>query len=187
MAQLIGNEVVAKVIEWLGIKQTKAELLSMAELLSLELPPVEFLLEGLLPNEGLTILAGREKIGKSWLCLELALSLAAGTGFLGRQTKRPYKVLYLALEDSKRRLQQRIKQLGTGISQNCFVLFNIESLQELEKIIIDHNFEVVIVDTMQAFKRAVKLFTNTKLNTYEQDYNISLMLNDIAKGLIAPL
>ncbi|SLL40202.1 bifunctional DNA primase/polymerase [Caldicellulosiruptor bescii] len=61
LAQLIGNEVVAKVIEWLGIKQTKAELLSMAELLSLELPPVEFLLEGLLPNEGLTILAGRER------------------------------------------------------------------------------------------------------------------------------
>jgi RecA-family ATPase len=57
----------------------------------------------LLP-EGLTILAGRPKCGKSWLALHIAMQVAAGGRTLESTPVEPGPVLYLALEDTKRRL-----------------------------------------------------------------------------------
>ncbi len=65
---------------------------------------------GLLPV-GLAILAGRPKVGKSWLALQIAQAVAAGGFALGEHvTQGP--VCYLALEDAPRRLQQRMAQQG---------------------------------------------------------------------------
>jgi hypothetical protein len=58
---------------------------------------------------GLTILAGKPKVGKSWLALQLAQSVATGGKALDRDvTKGP--ILYLALEDPPRRLAERMKK-----------------------------------------------------------------------------
>lgn len=59
---------------------------------------------------GLTILAGRPKAGKSWLALNFALAIATGGKVLGVQVEIG-DVLYLALEDNQRRLQERLDQL----------------------------------------------------------------------------
>jgi len=67
-----------------------------------------WLVPGLLPV-GLTILAGKRKIGKSWLALQLAGATGSGGKFLNRDIERG-KVLYLALEDSERRLKSRIEK-----------------------------------------------------------------------------
>lgn len=56
--------------------------------------------------EGLTILCGGSKLGKSWICLDLAYCVATGKPYWGHRTN-PCPVLYLALEDSRRRLQNR--------------------------------------------------------------------------------
>ena len=53
---------------------------------------------------GLYILAGAPKVGKSWLVLDLCLSVAEGRDFLGQRTEKG-QVVYLALEDSLIRLQ----------------------------------------------------------------------------------
>ena len=78
--------------------------------------PLQFIVEGLIPV-GLTILAGAPKARKSWLALDIALSVARGVACLDAR-KHPCPkgaVLYLALEDSERRLQDRIAQmLGQG-------------------------------------------------------------------------
>jgi AAA domain len=60
--------------------------------------------------EGCTLMAGRPKIGKSWLALDVAMAKAEGGKCLG-QPCEPGDVLYLALEDNKRRLQRRIRKL----------------------------------------------------------------------------
>ena len=65
--------------------------------------------EGLI-TEGLTVLAGGSKIGKSWICMDMAFRAATGTPFWGHNTTG-CNVLYLALEDSPRRLQNRIVTL----------------------------------------------------------------------------
>jgi hypothetical protein len=59
-------------------------------------------------NVGLNMLAGKSKLGKSWLALNVALAVASGGKALGSIEVEEGDVLYLALEDSKRRLQQRI-------------------------------------------------------------------------------
>ncbi|MDL2294092.1 AAA family ATPase [Ruminococcaceae bacterium OttesenSCG-928-D13] len=74
-----------------------------------DIPPLDYVIEGLLPK-GLTILGGPSKSYKSYMCLDMALSIAGGNDFLGFPTMQG-DVLYLALEDGKRRLQKRQRQI----------------------------------------------------------------------------
>lgn len=83
--------------------------ISAYELAMASLPDVQYLVDGILP-EGTTILAAASKIGKSWLVLALGLAIAAGVKFWGKATTQA-GVLYLALEDSERRLQARMRKL----------------------------------------------------------------------------
>jgi hypothetical protein len=61
--------------------------------------------------EGLTILAGKPKLGKSWMMLHAALAVARGGFTLGNMHCIEGDVLYCALEDNQRRLQSRITKL----------------------------------------------------------------------------
>jgi hypothetical protein len=81
-----------------------------AELLALDLPPVAPVVEGLL-HEGVTVFAGKPKMGKSWMMLALAIAVATGDKVLGNLPVQQGEVLYLALEDNLRRLKQRTKKL----------------------------------------------------------------------------
>jgi hypothetical protein len=60
---------------------------------------------------GLTLLAAKPKIGKSWLCLDIAISVATGRYCLGDVKCTNGQVLFIALEDNERRLQRRITKL----------------------------------------------------------------------------
>ena len=57
------------------------------------------------------MLVSRPKLGKSWLVLDVAIATAAGRFTLGELKPSPGDVLYLALEDGKRRLQRRMTRL----------------------------------------------------------------------------
>src|SRR5262249_33618279 len=72
-------------------------------------PPLRFVLPGLIP-EGASLLVSRPKLGKSWLVLDLAIATAGGLFILGFKPS-PGAVLYLALEDGRRRLQRRMTKL----------------------------------------------------------------------------
>ncbi len=77
-----------------------------------EFAPIRYVVPGYIA-EGCTLLAGRPKLGKSWLVLEMGLAVAMGEACLGGIVCEQGDVLYLALEDSQRRLQKRIdKVLG---------------------------------------------------------------------------
>ena len=75
--------------------------------------PLQYIVPGLLP-EGLSLLVGAPKTGKSWLALDLCLAVAHGGRALDSIDVPPRPVLYLALEDSERRLRQRAKALLRG-------------------------------------------------------------------------
>ena len=66
----------------------------------------EMIIEDMVP-QGLTILAGAPKSGKSWLALDMGLAVAAGEPLLGKETIG-CGVLYFALEDRDSRLQKRL-------------------------------------------------------------------------------
>lgn len=73
-------------------------------------PPLRWVVQGLIP-EGLTLLVGGPKIGKSWLSLDIGLAGAAGGCAVGAIPVEKRPVLLLALEDGDRRLQSRARQL----------------------------------------------------------------------------
>lgn len=76
-----------------------------------DIPPLRYAIEGLIP-EGMTLLVGPPKAGKSWLILDLLLAVASGGRALGHlAVSDPRRVLYLALEDGDRRMQDRCRAL----------------------------------------------------------------------------
>jgi hypothetical protein len=83
------------------------------ELMAVEFPAPKWAVPGLIA-EGVTLLAGPPKVGKSWLSLNLGLSIASGTLALGTVPIQAGPVLYLALEDTPRRLQNRIRKVLAG-------------------------------------------------------------------------
>jgi hypothetical protein len=86
------------------------------ELLTLVLPEPKWAIPNLLP-EGLSILGGKPKMGKSWLALGMCVAIATGGAVLGSIRVEPGEVLYLALEDNPRRLQDRLKKVLGGERQ----------------------------------------------------------------------
>lgn len=81
--------------------------ISVDDLRALPIPPTEWIIDGTLPN-GLTLLAGAPKAGKSWAALDIAVNVAAGTPVFGSLPSHQKRVLYMALEDSPGRLLRRL-------------------------------------------------------------------------------
>jgi AAA domain len=92
----------------------RANVFSAAELRERAFPEISYVTPGLVP-EGLSILAGRPKIGKSWLALDMAFAVASEPPSYCMGDREPIhgNVLYAALEDNPRRLQRRIKKILT--------------------------------------------------------------------------
>lgn len=89
-----------------------AQTFNAAWLMSQEFEPIKYVVPGVIP-EGMTLVVAAPKIGKSWLALGVALGLSGGGMVLGHlPVGKPRPVLYLALEDGPRRLQDRLKHLG---------------------------------------------------------------------------
>ena len=89
--------------------------ISAATLEHMELPEPRYAVPGILVS-GLAMLAAKPKIGKSWMALDWAIAVASGGKALGAiDVLEAGDVLYLALEDSRKRIQTRIWRLmGDG-------------------------------------------------------------------------
>jgi len=131
-------------------------ILSADDILLREWPEPEWAIPGILPI-GLSILAGRPKIGKSWLALQSAKAVAEGGMTLNVQVKQG-SVLYLALEDQPRRLQERMRRQGWteglpvqfvtgGYFRRVFGTLSKGGFSLLSEIIENGNYRLVIIDT----------------------------------------
>jgi hypothetical protein len=78
----------------------------------------DWILRDIIPRGEPSMLAGPAKHGKSYVMLDLGLSVATGTGWLDGKVEntlgRPGRVLILALEDSVRRIRARLWRLARG-------------------------------------------------------------------------
>ena len=82
---------------------------SCEEIMTTVYEPIEFVVDNMIA-QGLYILAGAPKVGKSWLSLDICMSIAKGEKVLGQETSKG-TVLYLCLEDSFERIQKRLYEL----------------------------------------------------------------------------
>ncbi|MCI9403495.1 MAG: AAA family ATPase [Oscillospiraceae bacterium] len=160
------------------------EVIKAPDLQRMDLPPVQFAVQGLLP-QGLTVLASPPKYGKSWLMLDLCLSVADGDTFLGFRTQQS-RVLYLALEDSRNRLQMRMARLLCG--RPAPALFDVSTaagtldsglLTQLDGYLAQHpNCRLIVVDTLQKVRGAVR----GREGAYATDYRELGELKRFADG-----
>jgi hypothetical protein len=92
----------------------KANVFTASELRIETFPEINYVIPGLIP-EGLSILAGRPKIGESWLALDAAFAVASVGPCYCMDDREPTHgdVLYCALEDNRRRLQRRTRKILT--------------------------------------------------------------------------
>jgi RecA-family ATPase len=95
------------------------KLINVKKLCDMKFEPLKYVVPGLIP-EGVTLLASRPKLGKSWLILQITTAVANGTVTLTTGDGPPPAgdVLYLALEDNPRRLHRRLTKYFGAISAN---------------------------------------------------------------------
>jgi len=162
------------------------ETFSAADLLSMELPPPRWAVDGVLP-EGLSILAGKPKLGKSWLALHLSMAIAAGGVGLGEIDLEGGDVLYIALEDTKRRLQSRLRRLmGPTETRETYARLTLAhawprmeagGLDAIEEWLDAHpGARAVFIDTWARFKP----FRLAKGEAYDLDYADGTMVKSVA-------
>ncbi len=127
-----------------------------ADIMQAVFEPPRWVIPGILA-EGLAIMAGKSKLGKSWLALDWALAVAAGRPAMGVVPVEQGHVLYLALEDTERRLQGRLKALlaeGTApraLTCWCSLPYadTAKNLVELDTWLTHHpDARLVVIDTL---------------------------------------
>jgi hypothetical protein len=90
--------------------------IDLKKLMTEDIPPLNYAVQPILP-EGLVAIAGRPKAMKSWLMYRLCFCVENGIKFLGHYVEKG-NALYLALEDSKRRLKSRAYKMSCEKLEN---------------------------------------------------------------------
>lgn len=143
------------------------------ELMAADFPPPKWAVPGLVA-EGLNLLVGSPKLGKSWLCLGLAVAIASGGRALGKVAVDRGEVLYAALEDTPRRLQDRLSNVlgGEQPPEGLHIVTGLPRLPDaaavLDEWLGDHpETRLVIIDVLRKIRA---LDAGTK-NMYDSDYD----------------
>ncbi|WP_443950454.1 AAA family ATPase [Ruminococcus bicirculans (ex Wegman et al. 2014)] len=142
--------------------------------------PIEYCVDGLI-SQGLFILAGAPKVGKSWLALDMCLSIAKGEKVLGKATSCGHAV-YLSLEDSLIRLQNRLYELTDEPSDNLNFAIMAESISNGLPEQIEYcrkrfdDLKIVVIDTLQKVR-------NESESSYSSDYKELSVLKSLADKL----
>ena len=127
-----------------------------------DFPPQVFVVNDILPR-GLTLAAGRPKVGKSWATLQIAIAVAFGEQALGRfRVPIAGRVTYLALEEPAERTHRRLMDIvpiADARLQNINFIYQIPPLMtggaaQLDAFLTAHPSELVVVDTLLALVAA---------------------------------
>jgi hypothetical protein len=135
--------------------------------------------------EGLTLLVGAPKLGKSWLGLNIGVAVALGGRAIGKIPVDAGDVLYLALEDTQRRLQERLSMTLRGedaptrltIATEWPVLDQGGTAYVTQWLTAHRDARLVIIDTFQKIRGASN---GNQQNLYAGDYEAAGKLKRIA-------
>ena len=158
---------------------TKLETITAEDLQNRTYEPTHFLVDELIP-EGLHILAGAPKIGKSWLALWLCLCVAQGQALWNFATTQG-EALYLSLEDSFQRIQMRLFDLTEDAPPTLHFAIMADTLkhgldQQIEQFLTEHpDTKLVVIDTLQRVRG-----TGSDSNLYANDYQDIGILKQLA-------
>lgn len=182
-----------------GLAQSASNEISLADLVERPLPEPRWIIEGLVP-EGITMLAGKPKTGKTWMLLQLALAVANGHAALGQWQARRGGVLYIGSDDTHHSMYYRVFRLLQGqAAPRNFTWYDQWShlqqggLADLEEL-LDYcpSVRVVVIDPLMGVLQGIPASRAhtilTPLKIIAQQYHVAIMFaHHVAKhGAVEP-
>lgn len=157
---------------------------TLAQLQVTEFAPLRWIVAGILP-EGATVLAAKQKMKKSWLALNLGLSVANGQKAIGALKTDQGRVLFLDLEGNQRRVKSRTEAiLGSGDDwPDCFHVFTTwprgeEGITRLERwMAIYPDTKLIVIDLLAEFRPPA----DPREDRYQYDRTTLVNLNRFAE------
>ena len=177
---LTEKKAIIDVCRRLGIRITYLETITATSLMDKQFDPQHELIEGMLAP-GLYILAGASKIGKSWLVLQIAHCVSMGLPLWERKVQKS-EVLYLALEDTERRIQNRLMRICGGETGEIAFATEAEVLGRCFVDLVTYYLlkhpqaKLVIVDTLIKVREM-----NSRGSAYADDYATMTAFKRIAE------
>ncbi len=146
--------------------------ITAAELMNMEFAPTRWVVPDVLP-EGVTLLVGKPKKGKSWMALGICEAVAVGGVALGTKRVEQGDTLYLALEDNVKRLKKRLKKVLDGRAAPETMHLHTEwprldrgGAEQLDEWLTEHpDARLVVIDTLAKIRRPTG-----SANVYADDY-----------------
>ena len=158
----------------------KLETMDAETLMTTPMEPLRFIVSRLIP-QGLHVLAGSPKIGKSWLSLWICLLVAKGEKVWEFETLRS-EVLYLCLEDSFARIQSRLFEITDEAPPTLHFAIMSDAIgsgleYQIESFLKEHpDTGLIVIDTLQKVRKAAP----ANVNPYAADYDDINALKQIA-------
>ena len=160
------------------------KLITAAELMDMEFEPTRWVVPDVLP-EGLSLLVGKPKKGKSWMALGMCEAVSVGGVALGIKRVDEGDTLYLALEDNKKRLK---KVLDGWLAPKRMHLhtewlrLDEGGAEQLDEWLVEHpDARLVVIDTLAKIRKPA-----SGGNVYAEDYAaLELLLPLVAKHSVA--
>ena len=155
------------------------------------LKPPESVVNRLAWRSRATLLAGREKLGKSTLATSAGAAVSTGSSFLGKTTSTGI-VLLVDLEEHQGDIARRFTQFNSN-PDNIYVLDRVESpITDLKREVARISPDLVILDTLPAWVQSLDLDASSSshwtpvmsaLVRIARDYNTALLiLHHATKG-----
>ena len=153
-------------------------------LLSTPMSKTMFIVDGLI-SQGVNVISGASKIGKSWLMLWLGLQVAQGNSIWGLPTLQ-CDVLYMSLEDTQRRIKDRLYNLTDSAPDNLYFAVTSGLIgggleEQITDFLTEHPAtKLVIIDTLQKVRDSKG--SAGKTGMYGNDYDDISSIKHIADG-----
>lgn len=178
------------------------KLLWASDLESIQVEPPKWLVEGLISEKSINMLAGKRSTFKSWMALNMGLAIASGKPFLDKFGTVQENCLYIDEENGAAVLNDRVRWLRNGLSVApdvrlgflCYENIKLdkpEYMKQLEAIIQEHGIKVIFVDSL---RRTIsmdeneageisKLFTDI-FRPISEKFGVSwILLHHLRKGI----
>ena len=147
------------------------------------IPPARPVVKDLL-YEGMLLFGGKSKRGKSWLMLDLAVSVATGNPVWGHfAVPEPQPVLYVSLEDGRRRIKGRLENIPPDVTARGYLqfLYNFPMLdqggmEKLQGYVESGRYRLIIIDVLARIEPQSKRGSE---KTYLEIYDMFAPLQDL--------
>ncbi len=131
------------------------------DLLRLEIGDQDWVVDKLIPIEGITVISGAPKSYKSWIALHIALCISEGKDVFGKYPTKKSDVLIIDEENNRRIIKQRLEKLNSPtdseirfVTQENLSIEDSDHRKAIKKLCVESDTQVIILDSLIRIHRA---------------------------------